>query len=297
MERPPAPPPASGDRSSPDRIDLHTHSTVSDGLLTPAALVDAAARLGLRALGLTDHDTVKGLAEAEAAAARAGLEFVPGLELSTGGDGDEVHLLAYLIDRDDPALLTALADFAARRVERIERIVARLATTGVRLDPARVFALAGPGTAGRPHVARALIEAGYVADTHEAFNRYLRGGQPGYVPRAKVAPERAIALVRAAGGVPVLAHPRSATNLERTLARLVPAGLAGLEVYYGEYDNATRASLATVAARWGLVATGGSDFHGPNFKPGRDLGGPPVPPAALDHLRQAAATIRHSPAP
>jgi predicted metal-dependent phosphoesterase TrpH len=283
---PAAAPPAAG------RADLHTHSTVSDGVLTPSELVAAAAARGLRALGLTDHDTTAGLAEAEAAAARAGIAFVPGVELGTGGDGDDVHLLGYFVERDDPDLLAALAEFARQRFERVERIVARLAAAGVSLDPDRVLELAGPGTAGRPHVARALIEAGYVADIPEAFERYLRAGRPGFVPRPKVTPERGIALVRAAGGVAVLAHPRTVADLEATLARLVPAGLGGLEVYYGEYEDATRDRLRTVADRWRLVPTGGSDFHGVGFKAGRELGGPPVPLSSVERLREAAEAVR-----
>lgn len=270
-------------------IDLHAHSVYSDGSRTPAELVAEAVAAGVRVLGLTDHDTVGGLAEAEAEAARLGLELVPGVELSTAGAGDdELHLLGYFLDRDDPDLLATLAGYARQRLLRLEQIVARLAAAGLHLDPNRVIELAGPGTVGRPHIARALVERGHVADLGEAFDRYLRPGRPGFVPRPRVEPEHGIATIRAAGGVPVLAHPLGSRDLETTLARLVPAGLAGLEVYYGEYPDDARAHLRAVADRWLLIPTGGSDHHGPGFKPGRELGRPPVPPESVARLRAAA---------
>ena len=278
---------------TPTLVDLHTHSRHSDGLQTPTALVEEAAGRGLRVLGLTDHDTVGGLAEATVAAARCGIEVVPGVELSTGGLGStpEIHLLGYFVDPTRPALLAGLAVYAQDREERLERIVARLARLGLRIAAERVRDLAGPGTIGRPHVAQALVEAGYVADRREAFDRYLADGRPGFVPRPKVEPAAAIALIREAGGVPVLAHPFGSGELESTLSRLVPAGLAGLEVHYGDYDEAARRLLADAAARWGLIATGGSDYHGPGVRAGRVLGQPPVPVAAVERLRAAAAGL------
>ena len=284
---------ATGSDASPQSVvDLHTHSNASDGVLPPAVLVAEAARWGLRTLGLTDHDTTAGVGEAVAAGARFGVEIIPGVELSTGSDGDrEIHLLGYFIDPEDAKLQARLAEFAHGRRVRVERIVERLTAVGAPVELERVFELAGPGTVGRPHVARALIERGHVATVAEAFERFLRSGRPGFVPRYKVEPERAIALVAGAGGVPVLAHPLGTGDVEGTLGRLVPVGLRGLEVYYGEYDEATRASLREVADRWGLIPTGGSDFHGAGFKPGRDLGGPPVPPESVDRLRAAAREI------
>lgn len=259
-----------------------------------------AAALGLRVLGLTDHDTVGGIAEAAAAADRVGIELVPGVELSTGGqDGTrEIHLLGYFIDPTDSALLAGLDEYAQGRLDRLGRMARRLADLGVPISAERVRELAGPGTVGRPHVAQALIEAGHAADLRDAFDRFLGAGKPGFVPRPKVEPEDGIGLILGAGGVPVLAHPlgEEDAELEATLRRLVPAGLRGLEVYYGEYDDEARARLAAVADRWGLIATGGSDYHGPNFRPGRVLGGPPVPLAAVDRLRAAGAP-QPAPAP
>jgi len=280
-----------GSSLPPNPVDLHTHSVHSDGTLTPAALVDEAARRGLRVLGLTDHDTLDGLAEAEAEAERLGLDLVPGMELSTGGqDGKpEIHLLGYFVDREEAALRAGLAGFAQARLERMERMVGRLAEAGVAIDPERVRRIAGPGTVGRPHLARALIEGGYVADVGEAFDRFLAAGRPGFVPRPKVEPEAGIGLIRAAGGVPVLAHPFGAGDVAATVERLVPAGLLGMEVWYGEYDDRARDELRAIADRWGLIPTGGSDFHGPGFKAGRELGGAAVPLASVERLRVAAA--------
>ncbi len=269
-------------------VDLHTHSAVSDGTLAPAELVREAHRRGLRVLGLTDHDTVAGLPEASAEAARLGLALIPGVELSTDLGPHEVHLLGYFVDGASPDLIAALATLARQRQERVERIVARLRAAGAPVDLDRVREIAGAGTIGRPHIARALIERGCVASVSEAFDRFLAVGRPGFVPRQKVPPEAAVTLIRRAAGVPVLAHPLTTGDVEGVLHRLRAVGLAGMEVYYGEYDDATRTRLRAVADRWGLIPTGGSDFHGPGFKHGRDLGGPPVPWETVTRLRAAA---------
>ncbi len=276
----------SGPQSS--LVDLHTHSTRSDGLLSPAALVEEAAARGLRVLALTDHDTVAGIREAQAAGDRLGVEVIPGVELSTSfGHGDGVHLLGYLMDIDHPLLLEGLAGYARAREERMERMIDRLRQIGAPVDPERVRAIAGHGTLGRPHLARALIEAGYAIDLPDAFARYLGWGKPAYVPRPLVAPGDAMALVRAAGGVTVLAHPLYLDELENVLDRLVPAGLAGMEVDYGSYTPEERDVLRDIAGRRGLIATGGSDFHGLDVV-GRELGAVPVPLSAVTALRQAA---------
>ena len=278
-------PGSAGSASHP--IDLHTHSTASDGVLSPTALIAYAAERGVRVLGLTDHDTVSGIAEARAAGEERNVEVVPGVELSTQVNGREVHILGYFIDATDAAFIARLEELAARRRVRIERMVARLGEIGVPLDPARVFELAGTGSIGRPHVARAMIERGYVASVSEAFDRYLARDRPGYVPRQPFSPEEAVSLIRGTGGVPVLAHPGTTGDIEGTLDRLEPVGLLGVEVYYGEYDHETRQALKAVADRRGLIATGGSDFHGLGFKPGRDIGGPPVPEETVARLRAA----------
>jgi predicted metal-dependent phosphoesterase TrpH len=273
----------------PSIVDLHTHSNYADGLLSPAALVGEAASHGLQVLGLTDHDTVAGIPEARVAAKDLGIEVVPGVELSTSLDGREgVHLLGYFIDTENAELLAGLAAYAEARATRMTRMIARLRELGLDVDEERIADIAGQGTVGRPHLARALIEGGYVADLPEAFDRYLGQGKPGYVPRPRVDPRDAIALVRAAGGVPVLAHPFSPGGVESVLDRLVPAGLRGMEVDYGEYTSQERETLRAIAARRGLIATGGSDFHGLALRSGRELGMAPVPRGAVEALRAAA---------
>lgn len=284
---------AAGERGRPEhQVDLHTHTNRSDGLLAPAALVQLAKQRGLIVLAITDHDTTAGLAPAAEEAARLGLELVPGVELSSERDEHEVHVLGYFIDPANATLQATLAQHARDRQTRIERIVARLNETGTPVEQARVMELASPGTIGRAHVARALIERGYVQSVNEAFDRYLAHGRPGYVPRAKTTGADAVRLIRTAGGVAVLAHPLTTGDIAGTLGELVPAGLEGLEVYYGEYDDATRQQLRRIADDWHLIPTGGSDYHGEGFKPGRDLGGPLVPMASVEQLRQAAERRR-----
>jgi predicted metal-dependent phosphoesterase TrpH len=269
------------------RVDLHTHSSYSDGLLSPADLVAEAKRAGIERLGLTDHDTLAGLPEANRAANDGGIELVPGVELSADERDVEVHVLGYFVPERSPVLNDALAGFARDRVERIETIVGRLIDRGVRITQERVREIAGTGSIGRPHIARALIEAGYGSSINEVFDAYLAPGCPAYVPSKPLAPERAVELLREAGAAPVLAHPLSVGDVPAMLRRRRPAGLAGLECFYGEYDVPTREGLAELANEWLLIPTGGSDFHGFGFKPGRDLGGPDVPSSTVDRLREA----------
>jgi len=249
-------------------------------------LIAEAARRGLSVLALTDHDTLAGLPEAIHAAADAAIELIPGVELSTDAGSFEVHILGYFTDPNDDALTAALAELAAQRVTRTERIVARLADLGVPVAMDRVREIAGVGTMGRPHVARAMIEHGYVQTVSEAFDRFLGSGRPAFVPRTRKLPEDSVQLLRASHSIPVLAHPLSSGDVEGTLRRLVPEGVMGMEVYYGEYSPETRLKLADIARRWDLIPTGGSDFHGPGFKAGRELGSAPVPLSSAARLRE-----------
>lgn len=273
-------------------IDLHTHSTFSDGMVTPTALLNQANERGLIALALTDHETVAGLDEARSNAAELNIDFVPGVELNTDVGRHEVHILGYFIDDTDPVLLDAFSLLERQRVERIERMVHQLQSIGVPLDLDRVRELAGQGTTGRPHLARAMIELGYADSVGDAFDRFLSSGRPGFVPRQKNDPEAAVRLIRSNGAVPVLAHPKTTGDIEGILKRLVPAGLQGFEVYYGEYDAATHQELRAIADRWQLIPTGGSDYHGEGFKAGRSLGGPSVPPETVELLRTVAQRNR-----
>ena len=270
------------------RIDLHTHSNYSDGVLSPAELVAEALRAGIVSLGLTDHDSLGGLNEARSAAENAGIELIRGVELSADENDIDVHILGYFVPEQAPALTDALAQFARDRAERVDSIVDRLIALDIPITRKRVREIAGHGSIGRPHVARALIEAGYGASMNEIFDRDLAPGRPAYVPSKPLAPETAVHLLHDAGAAPVLAHPRSVGDIPAMLNRLQPAGLIGLECFYGEYDLATREALADLAADRALIPTGGSDFHGVGFKPGRDLGGPEVPATAVERLREAA---------
>lgn len=265
-------------------IDLHTHSTASDGMLAPARLVELAVERGLRVLALTDHDTVAGVAEASAAAEAASLRFIPGVELSTHVEAGEVHMLGYFIDPANPTLLDALARFREAREGRAEAMVARLSAAGAPIRLERVLELAAGGSIGRPHVARALVEAGHAASVGDAFDRWLVRGRPGYVERFKLTPVDAVRLIREVGGVPVLAHPHSADDLPGLLPELLEAGLAGIECYYGDYDDYRREEYLRLARRHDLVPTGGTDFHGTGVAHRRPLGGVYVPPECVEAL-------------
>lgn len=278
-----------GDEAA-NTIDLHTHSTASDGLYSPSELVQVAHDAGLKVIGLMDHDTTDGLDEAIEAGERLGLTVIPGIEVNTSlaeGRGD-AHMLGYYVQYGDPAFQANLGLLRDARVLRGERMVERLREQGFSITWDRVRELAH-GTVGRPHIAGALIEAGYATSVEDAFNKYLSPGRPGYVPRYKISPEDAVRLIKSAHGVPVLAHPGKITDLgEVVLPPLIYAGLQGLECYYGEYDEATVARLLKLAGDLGLLPTGGSDYHGPNMHP-TPLGGRHVPEEAYERLRRTGA--------
>lgn len=248
------------------RIDLHTHSAVSDGTDAPADLVAQAAAAGLDAVALTDHDTFDGLAEAYRAGERGGVEVLGGLEFSTRFGGRSVHLLGYGADPLDGALLAELERVRAGRDGRVPGMIARLAELGFPLELSDVLDQAGGASVGRPHVADAMIARGYVRDRDEAFADWLYDGGPAFVDRYATPLAEAIGLIRAAGGVAVLAHPWSrgarATLGEGVLEELAAAGLAGVEVDHPDHDADERAGLGAVARRLGLLTTGSSDHHG-----------------------------------
>jgi predicted metal-dependent phosphoesterase TrpH len=271
-------------------IDLHTHTTASDGLLSPAELVEAASQRGISVLGVTDHDTMDGLPEAISAAREAGIVVVPGVELSTTIPGPEIHVLGYFVDLTDPVLQEQLAILARDRVRRIEIVISQLNQAGYPVDLAAVLSEAEVGSIGRPHVARALIALGAASDMDDAFRRFLRRGTIGWSPRTPFTAEEAVGMLRDNGAIPVLAHPFSTGDPAAMAARLVPAGLQGFEVYYGEYTDEQQATLAAIANRHGLLPTGGSDYHGPRFREGRDLGSVTVPDVVWQDLLAAHAS-------
>lgn len=280
------------------RIDLHVHSTASDGTLPPSEVVTAAAQAGLDVVALTDHDTLAGWDEAFAGCP-AGLTVVPGLELSclyapSGQRPISVHLLGYLVDPDHGALATELARLQAERRRRGERIVEKLVAAGFPISWRRVQEFADGGSVGRPHVGRALVEAGVVSSVDEAFVRLLAAAGPYYVPKADIDAVAGVRLITAAGGVSVFAHPaagrRGRVVDESAIAALCAAGLAGIEVDHPDHLPAERDSLRVLAAALGLVATGSSDFHGTN-KVNR-LGECTTSPSAFDQLMAGARGSR-----
>lgn len=243
------------------RADLHVHSTASDGVLSPAALVAAACRVQLGALALTDHDSMEGVATAQAAGAAWGLEVIPGVELSTEWAEEEVHVLGYYL-APEGRVGQVLARLREARTVRAREILDRLAHLGLRLNWEEVEAQAGRGALGRPHIARALAQAGYVGSPEEAFAKYLDRGKPAYVPRFKLTPGEAIALIQEGGGVAVLAHP-GLLRREEDLSRILELDWQGIEVFYPEHSPEVTAKLLAMARARRLAVTGGSDFHGP----------------------------------
>jgi len=280
-----------------NRTDLHTHSTASDGSLSPASLVAAAAEVGLTRLGLTDHDTTDGLSEAAAAAEQFGLELVPGIELSTDDGTKQADILGYFFDLEHAGLRETLEQMRLARIDRAQRMVEKLRGLGADLNYEAVAKMSGEGVVTRPHVAHVLVEIGFVRDVNEAFSRYIARGRPAFVDRFRLTPREACQLIRAAGGVPVLAHPVPNGNpysdplgLRSFLPGLVDAGLGGIECYYWRYTVKVNRWLEALAWHFKLVPSGGSDFHGPWRA--NTLGSVPVPEETVDRLREAARAGR-----
>ncbi len=273
------------------RVDLHAHSTASDGELDPAALVRLALERGVSVLALTDHDTAAGIDAAVVASRGTSLEVIPGVELSADVPQAEVHVLGYFVDWHDPYFESMLVKFRDGRYGRAEKMTQKLAKLGAPVSFDRVKEIAGDASIGRPHVAQALLEAGHVATISEAFDKYIGRNGPAYVERFRLTPEDAVALILQAGGVPVLAHPREVTGYVEPMVR---AGMLGLEVYYGSYDDQTIQGLVHLARQYGLVMTGGSDFHGLNKMAHLSgLGEVNVPPEVVDKLRRKAEQVRN----
>ncbi len=242
------------------RIDLHTHTVASDGLLTAEALVALAKDAGVGVLAVADHDSTDSVNAAQAAGTRLGVEVIPAVEINTDVDDSEIHVLGYYIDHRQPWFAEFLQRLRDGRVNRAAKMVEKLNHLGIRVDFARVRAIAS-GAVGRPHVARALVETGAVRNTEEAFDKYLGRNGPAYVERMKVSPQDAIQLLRRAGGIPVLAHPGWGVR-DEMIPALVDAGLEGLEVYYPDHTPAMITRYLDVAKQHGLLVTGGTDFHG-----------------------------------
>ena len=245
------------------RADLHIHSTASDGRLTPADIVREAAERGLTYIALADHDTIDGIAPAQAAAqAFPQLKVIPGVEISTDIPQGEVHVLGYFIDYTDHELGATLERFRNSRLRRAQGMVTKLDDLGIHIDWQRVQQIAGGSSIGRPHIAQAMLEKGYIDSMKQAFTEYLGRDRPAYVEREKMTPAEAVELIVKAQGLPVLAHPLTFNDPEAMTVELKAAGLIGIEAYYDGYTAEEINRLVRLADRHNLIATGGSDYHG-----------------------------------
>lgn len=273
-------------------VDLHSHTTASDGTLSPRELVRAAVKRGVRVLAITDHDSTEGLRDAfDEAARHPPLTIVPGLEINCDVPGAEVHVLGYYVDYEAAWFQDFLREQRAERAARVHRIAERLAELGMPIDPAEVFAIVKEGSPGRPHVAQVMVQRGYVKSVREAFDKWLHANGPANVPRKRLTPMDAIAVIRRAGGVPVFAHPGFASR-DELVPDMVAAGLMGIETYYAEHSAAQIAHYKDLCRQHGLIATGGSDYHGERSGRTNPLGHPPVPMSVYEELKNAARKAR-----
>jgi predicted metal-dependent phosphoesterase TrpH len=257
-------------------IDLHTHTTASDGSFTPSQLVHHAKEKGLRAIAVTDHDTIEGNKEALNAGVKEGLEVVPGIEISVDYSPGSMHMLGYFIDTESQRLQEKLALLQDSRSDRNPKIIEKLNGLGLDITYDEVVEASGGGQVGRPHIAQVLLKKGYITTIQEAFDKYLGKGAPAYFDKFRLNAEDAIAMITDAGGVPVLAHPftlkcKNQGELERLIKHLTDHGLQGLEVYYTEHNEEQISRYRLLAERNNLLLTGGSDFHGANMA-GVELG-------------------------
>lgn len=269
------------------RVDLHVHTTASDGTVAPVAVVAEAASIGLAAIAITDHDSVEGVAPALAAAPGCGIEVIPGVELSADEDGLDVHILGYFVDHTDGWFVERLLELRHARLERAVQMIDALRKAGFSIDLEDVLQLAAEGSVGRSHVARALMDAGHVASISDAFERLIGRHKPFYVKKPLAKATEVTRWIVAAGGLAVLAHP-GICAAESLIDDLVTAGLSGVEAYHFEHTPEQSRAYEKMARARGLVATGGSDYHGPGA-PGPGLGGVEVPPETLDELKERAS--------
>ncbi len=275
-------------------IDLHVHTTMSDGTVGPREVVRLASRIGLRAIAITDHDTVRALPEAQSEGALAGVEVVAGVEISAQWPTGILHILGYFVNRRDEHLLAALEVLERGRVERIPKILSKLQEQNVVISTDEVRRAARGGVPGRPHIANVLLERGSVRTLQEAFDRYLKKGAPAYVEKAKLSASDAVRVIVEAGGVAVIAHPYSLNSdeparLERIVKDLMDMGILGIEAYYPRHTREQTKTYLNLAARLDLVATGGTDFHGankPSIKLGVIPGQSPLPYSILQDLKR-----------
>ena len=270
-------------------IDLHLHTRASDGRLTPTELIQLVVKQGLKTVSITDHDSTEGLAEAyEAAKEFPHLRIIPGIEMSADLPGNEVHVLGYFLDYHDVEFQATLTEFRRGRVDRARIMVEKLDTLGMHVEWEQVQRFAGDGSVGRPHIALALVEAGYFEEPKEAFEEYLGNDGLAYYDRPKLNPIESVEMIKRVGGVPVLAHPTFMNDMENGIVELMTVGLVGMEVYYAQYDDDTVRHLARLAKEYDLIPCGGSDYHGLGNS-GEPLPGTLGPPDETINLLEDAA--------
>ena len=270
-------------------IDLHLHTTASDGRCTPQELVDRAAAAGVTVMAVTDHDTTASVAEVRTAAHARGIDAIAGIEITAVEDERDIHVLGYFIDPQNPELAGFLARQRQQRITRVSAVSDRLAQLGMPIDVMPMVAHArgdGGRSIGRPQIARAMVAAGYVKDTRDAFDRWLGAGRPAFVPRAGAPPDEVFAIIHAAGGLASMAHPGQ-TAVDPRIAAYGVAGLDALEVYHPDHDKPTTDRYRDLASRLRMLMTGGSDFHG-DPSHGLEPGSVTLPPDAWLRLRAAA---------
>ena len=267
------------------RVDLHLHSTVSDGKFSPAEIVGKAAEHGLTIIAITDHDSVDGVVPAlEVAKSFPGMNVISGVEISTDVPQGEIHVLGYFVNCTDREFLAALQRFRQSRLRRAQQMVAKLRNFGILIEWGRVQELAGCSSIGRPHIAQVMLEDGYISSFKEAFAKYISRGGPAYVEREKMTPGEAAELILRTNGLPVLAHPLTINNLETVVVELKAAGLVGIEVYYNGYTDDEIKRLVSLANKYDLITTGGSDYHGLDDTTETMIGGANVPIESAERL-------------
>ncbi|MBA7615006.1 5'-3' exoribonuclease [subsurface metagenome] len=267
------------------RVDLHIHSTASDGRLSPEEIVPKSVEQGLSIVALADHDCVDGIAPAVTAARSfPELRVIPCVEISTDVPNDEVHLLGYFIDYTDHELQATLKGLRDSRSRRAQGMTAKLRKLGIHIEWQRVREIAGGGSIGRPHIAQAMLEKGYVASVKQAFTKYIGRDGPAYIEREKMTPVEAVKIILRANGLPVLAHPLTINNLETMVIELKATGLVGIEAYYNGYEANEINRLVSLADRHNLIPTGGSDYHGLDASNETMIGGADVPMEAAERL-------------
>jgi 3',5'-nucleoside bisphosphate phosphatase len=271
------------------KVDLHIHTSASDGKYSAPEIVRKAREAGLNYIAICDHDSIEGILPAfSAARSYPGLQVLQGVEINTDIPAGELHVLGYLYDYNNQELQDHMLRLRQSRIERARKMVAKLRGIGLKIDFERVEELAAGGSLGRPHIAQALLEKGYINNFREAFTKYIGRDGPAYIERDKITPADAVRLIRKAGGIPVLAHPLTTENNEQLIIDLIPAGLMGIEVCYNGYTPEEINTLAAMAARHQLITTGGSDFHGLDSLNELPLGSVEVPLDVVTRMLELA---------